>query len=386
MSDHIHISSAPTDDFEIVERKGKGHPDTICDEIADEVSVQLCKYYLSNLGSIQHHNVDKALLVSGISEPAFRGGKIVQPIELYIAGKAITEKEGHKIPVNEIVDRTAKTWIRENLRFVDVEKDVQVISKIRKGSKDLIELFQRFGEGEIPLANDTSIGTGSYPHTILERNVLDIEMLLNSKLTKQQFPFVGEDIKVMGVRNQKKTCYTIAIALIDRFVSDIEDYKSKIVAVRSFVSDELRIAGSKIEINTADNFEKQSIYLTVSGTSAENGDDGQIGRGNRLNGLITPYRPMSLEAVSGKNPVSHTGKIYNYFALDLCKSIYENHFSDEVTIFIVSQIGKPITHPLLLDIRLRKPHADNKRILEIVMEKLQGMPLLWQRMVKGERL
>ncbi len=49
-------------------------------------------------------------------------------------------------------------------------------------------------------------------------------------------------------------------------------------------------------------------------TSVEMGDDGATGRGNRGNCLITPMRPMSIEAIAGKNPVNHVGKIYNVIA------------------------------------------------------------------------
>jgi S-adenosylmethionine synthetase len=78
----IHIQSL-TVECEMAERKGIGHPDTICDSIAEEVSIALSKYYLNEFGSILHYNVDKALLVGGKSLPAYNGGEIVQPMELY---------------------------------------------------------------------------------------------------------------------------------------------------------------------------------------------------------------------------------------------------------------------------------------------------------------
>src|SRR5690606_802442 len=116
--------------------------------------------------------------------------------------------------------------------------------------------------------------------------------------------------------------------MIDKYIVDLNDYISKIERIKEFISTKFLLADSTIHINTADDYARESIYLTVSGTSAENGDDGQVGRGNRINGLITPYRPMSLEAISGKNPVSHIGKIYNYLAMDLSRAIVENQFAD----------------------------------------------------------
>jgi len=364
----------------MAERKGIGHPDTICDCIAEEISVAMGKYYLDQFGAILHHNVDKALLVGGISQPAYHGGKILAPIEIILAGRATDELNGRKIPVHEIAGQAARNWLRNNLRFADVEKNVQITTKIRKGSNDLSELFQRFGKGEIPLANDTSFGVACYPYTLLEKNVLNIELLLNSKSVKKTYPFIGEDIKVMGVKTPSGNHYTIAIAIIDRFIADIDNYIEKIAQVKQLIADDFQLDQSTIEINTADNYQKESIYLTVSGTSAESGDDGEVGRGNRINGLITPYRPMSLEAIAGKNPISHIGKIYNYVAFDLSKAICENHFAEEAEVYIVSQIGKPITQPQMLHIRLKNQNTDTEQIELLANEKLSQMSSLWKRL------
>ena len=59
---------------EYVERKGLGHPDTICDRVMEAASVALCREYLDVCGRVLHHNVDKGLLVAGQSSPGFGGG------------------------------------------------------------------------------------------------------------------------------------------------------------------------------------------------------------------------------------------------------------------------------------------------------------------------
>jgi len=372
---------AQISDIEMVERKGIGHPDTICDCVAEEISMALCRYYLDEFGSILHHNVDKALLVGGSSQPAYNGGKILEPMELILAGRATTEAKGKSVPVKEIAEQATKVWLKKNLRYVDVEKNVRITTKIRKGSDDLIELFHRFSKGEIPLANDTSFGVAYYPYSDLDRNVLKIELVLNSQSIKQIFPFIGEDIKVMGVNSPTGKAYTIAIAIIDQFVSGIEDYKDKIERIKHFIADELKIHYQNIEINTADHYQAESIYLTVSGTSAEAGDDGEVGRGNRVNGLITPYRPMSLEAIAGKNPISHIGKIYNHVAFDLSKAICLNKFAEEAQVYIVSQIGKPITQPQLLNIKLKNQNTNDKQIEMLASDMLSEMSSLWERLI-----
>lgn len=370
--------------IEMAETKGQGHPDTICDQITEHISRALCRYYLAEFGNILHHNVDKALLIGGQSQPAFHGGKILQPISLIIAGRATQQVHDKSVPVEEIAIQTAKDWLSKNILHLHVDTDIQIISKIRSGSIDLVELFNRFGKGEIPLANDTSFGVGYYPLSSLEESILKIERLLNHPQTKVKFPFIGEDIKVMGVKNQSEYQFTVAIAMVDRYVSDIADYVSKIESVKTFLRETLNLGHCSIDINTADDYEHESIYLTVSGTSAESGDDGQVGRGNRINGLISPYHPMSLEAASGKNPVSHIGKIYNYFAMDLSRSIVENHFATHANVYIVSQIGKPITEPQLLHIQLDSTDSTTDKLEDFVKAKLLELPHYWRKIIGFE--
>lgn len=379
MTHNIIIGNFADDTIEMAERKGVGHPDTICDEISEHISMELCRYYTKEFGAIMHHNVDKALLIGGQSEPAYGGGKVIQPITMILAGRATAQIKDKKIPVAEIAVETAKEWLRKNIRHLDVSKDMDVISKIRPGSEDLVALFNRIGKGKVPLANDTSFGAGFYPNTPLQDMIIRIERLLNGPDTKEKFPFIGEDIKVMGVKNASKNYYTIAMAMVDRYIADLNDYIAKIERVKEFVTTSLNLSGSTIYINTADDYGRKSVYLSVTGTSAEHGDDGQVGRGNRINGLITPYYPMSLEATSGKNPVSHIGKIYNYLARDLSCAVVENHFADGARVFIVSQIGKPIDRPQILHFQLKNRNVDNKEIENLAQEMLGGLSGYWKR-------
>jgi len=371
--------------IEIVERKGIGHPDTICDYIAEEISIALSKYYIDQFGFIMHHNVDKALLIGGMSEPSCNGGKITKPIEIVVAGRAIKEKDGNKLPIDEIAQAAAKNFLSKNLRHLNVETDVVINTKIRPGSRELIELFSRFGTGEVPLSNDTSAGAGFYPLNPLEKTVKETEQFLNGTEIKKIYPFVGEDIKIMGLRNKREKMLTAAIAIVDEYVVSTEDYVQKINNLRATLLEQGWIGSdTKIDINTADNYETGSIYLTVTGTSSEGGDDGQVGRGNRASGLITPYRPMTLEAVAGKNPISHVGKLYNLFALDLCKRIVEEQHAEVAYAYIVSQIGKPINDPLVVDIQIKGQEPDRNAISRIAEEMLSEMPNMWEKIINRD--
>jgi len=348
------LSNTPVTErkIEFVERKGLGHPDYIADSIAEAVSLGLSKYYLNEFGRILHHNVDKVLIVGGQSAPRFKGGIMLTPIFILVAGRITTivkTDEGlNEIPVGEIILDSSKKWISENFRFLDPYKHVIIDYRIGKGSSDL----KRLVESNISLSNDTSLGVSYAPLSPTEKIVLNIEKYLNSKSFKEKYPVVGEDIKVMGLRHEKKLKLTIAIAMISRFIDDKDSYFNFKDEIRDKVLDYViknmeDIEVESIDINTADNrSDISSLYMVVTGTSAEHGDDGMTGRGNRVNGLITPLRPMSLEATAGKNPVSHVGKIYNVLARLCANDISKVDGVREVYVKFLSQIGKPINQPL----------------------------------------
>jgi S-adenosylmethionine synthetase len=370
--------------FEIVERKGLGHPDTICDALAENLSVGLSRHYLDRFGAILHHNVDKGLLYGGAARPAFGGGEMLEPIEIYLTGRATREFRGVTVPVDELAVELSREWLRRNLRNLDPVRDVWILPRIRPTSPDLAALFLREQLAGAPLANDTSIGAGYAPLDTLERAVLEAERALAARPD----PAMGEDIKVMGIRGGARIHLTVACALVGRHVADMDDYRAKKRRVADVVR---RAAGPdcEVQVNTADGDTPDSVYVTVTGLSAESGDDGQVGRGNRVNGLITPYRPMSLEAAAGKNPVTHVGKLYNVAAARIAREAAARVPGvQEAACFLVSAIGRPITEPQIAEVKVRLADepalpAAVPRIREIVRAELAALPQAWREIVAG---
>ena len=378
-------------EIEIVERKGLGHPDTICDALAEKLSAELCKFYYEKFGFVLHHNVDKNLLVGGSALPKFGGGEIKEPIEIFLSGRAIKEYKGVKVPVDELAVESAKEWLKENIHAIDPEKHVRIHTYIRPGSVDLVDIYMRQLKEGLPLSNDTSFGVGYAPFDDLENVVYHVEKKLNDKEFKKVHPEVGEDIKVMGVRIGEKIKITIACAFVDRFVKDVDDYVEKRENVRKTALDVAKRFTTReveVDINTGDDIENANVYITVTGTSAEAGDDGEVGRGNRVNGLITPYRPMSLEAAAGKNPITHVGKLYNITANEIAREVVkEIPEIEEAYVYMVSQIGKPVNQPLAVDVKVRSSQpteAFQPRVEVIVNEKLSEMKDIWKKLVNGE--
>lgn len=375
---------------EIVERKGIGHPDTICDALAEEFSVGLSRFYLDRFGLILHHNVDKALLCGGAARAAFGGGEVLEPIDIYLSGRATAQFKSVDVPIADLAIESCHTWLRSHFHVLEPEKHVRLHVQTRPGSSDLVELYLRQHETGCWLANDSSCGVGYAPLSRLERAVLEVEQQLNSPAFKAQRPEVGEDVKVMAVRTDGRVELTVACAFIDRFLSNREQYlaaKSALAEHVGAIAEPLLVAPLEVLVNAADNPDTGDVFLTVTGTSAESGDDGEVGRGNRANGLIAPGRPMTMEATAGKNPVTHVGKLYNVAARLIAQALVDQ--VPEISAaecYLVSAIGSPVNEPRLVEVRLELAdsvpiESVQPQVRSITSDLLASVDTLWKQIV-----
>lgn len=368
---------------EFCEHKGVGHPDSLCDGVAEAVSSALCRAYLTTYGRIQHYNVDKALLIGGQSAPRFGGGEILTQPRLLVCGRAT------RIPGAEL-DELVATAAREYLAAV-LHCDARIFvieSVVRAGSPNLTRVVG--SARATPLANDTSFGCGFAPPTRLEQIVMHVADTLLCPSFRSRFPAAGDDYKVMGARVGSAIDLTVALAIIDRTVDAAAAYlaikRDIVAALHAEVGPDIRI-----ELNALDDLsanDESGIYLTVSGLSAEHGDDGQVGRGNRANGLITPQRTMSLEATAGKNSAAHVGKLYNLLAFDIATAIVREHPKvRDASVQLLSTIGRPASEPAIVAITLQtEPLYDvalEDSVRQITQSLLGQIDALTARLVAG---
>ncbi|MGH3697103.1 MAG: methionine adenosyltransferase [Pseudonocardiaceae bacterium] len=146
------------------------------------------------------------------------------------------------------------------------------------------------------LANDTSLGTGWAPENAVEassRRMVDW-LATPSEFTTSR-PWCGSDVKMMVLADSERLDVVLC------------------VPQKCYREAAAELPGHKaaFRLNTRDILGQDEIYLTYTGSSIESGDEGLVGCGNRVNGLITPLSPMNLEGANGKNPVYHVGKLYN---------------------------------------------------------------------------
>ncbi len=389
VSEVIYETPMEKQDIEIVERKGIGHPDSIADGLAEEISRDLSRMYLKKHDRILHHNPDEVQIVGGQADPKFGGGEILEPIYVLLAGRATPDVNGKRLPYKTTALTAAEEYLDKTCTHLDVDEGLMLDCRISKGSVDLQEVYDTSRQN----ANDTSFGVSYAPLSETENIALEAERFINGPL-KKELPEVGQDVKVMAVRKKDEINLTIAVAIIDYLTPDEDHYKNVIEETKEKVKDHVSDMTSRdinIMLNTADNYEKGIYYLTVTGLSMENGDDGSVGRGNRANGLITPFRPMSMEAAAGKNPVTHIGKLYNIAAKEIAQQIYQEEKDSvhDVYIRLVSQIGRSICEPQVASIQLvveEDAHKNTKfdNIEAITEDYLDNIFDLKDRLLKDE--
>jgi S-adenosylmethionine synthetase len=290
------------------------------------------------------------MLVAGQVACRFGGGSVLAPMRLVMGDRATFEWKGKPIPVKEIAERAAYAWFKRHLPRIKPLKDLECQVELKPASEELQSVTERPQEA---VANDTSATVGYAPLTPTERMVFQVEQFLNSRSFKKEFPDTGEDVKVLAVRRERDLDVTVAMPFLAPLIRNESEYfKRKAQAGRVLTDFVTRKIGTRfsphIFLNVLDHrgAGEAGAYLTLLGTSAEAGDSGEVGRGNRVCGIISLRRPASAEAAPGKNPVAHVGKIYNVLAQVLAENIHKKvHGLRDVTVWITSQIGHPISSP-----------------------------------------
>lgn len=368
--------------FEFVERKGIGHPDTLADGVAEAISIAYSEYCLKNFGVILHQMLDKIMFIGGFANIEFGTGEMLKPWKLIINGR-LSGRFGRKvIDYEHIAEIAAKDYLQKAVPRFEAEKWL----KFYHFTSNYALVPHWFNprsiddlpDAKVSYANDTSVAFGYWPLSITEKLTLCMEKYFYDDLGKPRFRFIGQDIKVMCIRRQNIVDITMCVPMFSQDTPDEDTYQErKTKLYRELFTLAQGFLGSKLQvrlfINTQDmkaKHDKKSVghYFVASGSALDYGEEGVVGRGNRSRGIISAIRPLTMEAINGKNPVYYVGKVYNYLADKLAKKIAEE-LECECNVFISSRNSDPLKVPHNVVVQISK-NRDPKKISKLIKNEL----------------
>ena len=390
---------ARQDAVEVVERKGYGHPDTLCDRISELTSVLYSQYCIENFGKIGHHWFDKVMLIGGEANLGFGVGELTSPYEVILAGKAATSIGEVEIPLTRIFENAARKVLLDTLHYFNPSTDLLITNRIKsgRGHGQPVSRYRPISANEMAaidepelVSNDCNLCTAYYPLSTLEEVVLSIDHEFLKENEARWFGLIGSDIKTVGWRRYSNYTLAVNAPFLAKKVYSRTDYIKHCEDLEKNIHDWVS-SRWEIDITVTVNPERKwkRSYLTLTGTVADTGDVGVTGRGNRMNGLITPGRNMSIEAVAGKNPLDHTGKLYNALAYDLAKAIYYK-ISSPCKVSISTLKGVPLNCPIEITVSVSNSihtHEEVEKIVHsLVHEGLLSIKEISRRFISGNQI
>lgn len=396
--DIVNVSPLLNGDSELIERKGAGHPDSICDELASLISQAYSSYTVENCdGMVLHHQIDKLMLIGGKTEVEFGKGSFVEPITIVLSGRISRNYLGKDLPVNEIIDKCLRDYFSDRFPMIDFDKNIKIIDlltsyagpgTLKESTGSIASMFSPVAKEAVRgyedvVANDTSFCLAYEPMSSLEKLVIDLEQHLTSRSMRNKNKWLGTDIKIMAYRQGEDVDLTACIPQIAAHVPSYASYKENLDMITAemlkFAEDRMPNSNINMSTNTKDKDDTQNVYLTVSGASLS-GDIGVVGRGNRPNGLITARKPMSLEGTNGKNPRYYAGFIYAVCTKKIAKRIYDETGMPNI-VEIVSQNGGQLLKPWHTRITTE---ANKDVVQKIVEEELSNIPSITEDFIAGK--
>ena len=319
---------------EIVERKGLGHPDTLADGIADAVSIAYSRHCLREFGAVLHHNLDKVYVGGGHFTCGYGWSKAHAPVRVVLNGRMSGSFGGKQVDIESIQEEAARQYLSSFLPHLSPEQTVVMPNATQHTQRD--RWFAPTTLADLPerqslLANDTSLCVAHAPYTTCEKLALGLEQALwrwtDGEPASPLFTDIGQDVKVIVCRNARKAAVTINVPFLSNTVTSRENYEERVREVERYLrvkADDL-VAGDSLDVllrvNPLQSGEYRT-YLLATGSCVECGEEGLVGRGNNMSGIISACRPHSMESPFGKNPVYHTGRVLGHLINNLAWAIH----------------------------------------------------------------
>lgn len=343
--------------LEIIERKGIGHPDTLADALADRISCAYSRFCLEKFGYVLHHNLDKLYIGGGLVQQGYAYRKTLKPIRVVTNGRISNSFGKRVIDISSLVEDTVRSYLMAvlpHLRKNDVIVDVNSTQHTRiphwfnpRDSRDLPET-------RTLKANDTSVCVAHWPLTPCERLAYKFEALFwedRNNFPIPRFGDVGQDIKVLVVRDTENINITACVPIICTKVKSEREYQERLHEIRLICGQYAKKLSEGMCYRVSTSINPYKPYLLATGSCIECGEEGLVGRGNGVNGVISVFRTHSAEAPCGKNPVYHTGRVYGFLVRKLAMLIHKN-FGFPCTVIAITQNGGTLIPPHLLSVSL----------------------------------
>lgn len=397
----IKISNyTPYSDFEAVERKGIGHPDSLADLIAEDLSNRYSKYCLEKFGIILNHWFDKVTLSGGVSELGFGFSKQIKPVTIYLFGRVTESLGAERIPYEALFKESCEyvfnSVFGESFPLDQLKLVVDINTAIGADHEKSFYFPGQVAElknKDNKASNDTVITTGFAPYTTTEKLCISLENFINSPAFKKEFGFTGWDVKVLATRTEGFYRITVCIPFIADKTPSIEFYNDRKREIQrkleEFIKNSSLLSekeGFEIHLNTKDFGDK--AYLVPYGSALEKGDYGAVGRGNRYAGVISATRGTNVEAVPGKNPKNHSGKLFTILAHNLAWEFHrKTNLPCEIT--IVTDNGRDLADPVLVHLNVSSEKNQDhlqEECANMLREHLSDMDSLTKRLINADAI
>lgn len=363
--------------FEVVERKGAGHPDSLADALANEVSIAYSRHCLDAVGVIPHHNIDKLYIGAGHYRNDYGICERIAPVIVRVNGRMSSAFGNIDLGIRELQINAVRNYIHQVMPTVS-DEDLQIEPNATQHTKNPHWFTPRnindIPDATNPKANDTSVCVGYWPPTPTESLTYQLERYFwteNNGYTVPRFEEIGQDIKVMVVRNANELEATLCVPAMSKYTTSYSYYRElmamheKSLQILSEKILEGKGLQSRVKVNPY-----QQQYMLGLGSCIECGEEGMVGRGNNINGVISTHRIHTLESWAGKNPVYHTGRVYGYMTAKLARKISE-HFSVKCTVTAVTRSGDSLFPPyqLVVSTNISVSTKEVKQFVEDLIER-----------------
>ncbi len=368
--------------YEIVERKGLGHPDTLTDGVAEATELAYARYCRDEFGVIPHHNLDKASMLGGMCVQRFGGDDFQAPVKMLFMGRASRSFGGQEIPLEDIQDVATTAYLSRVMPHLDTsDPSVYTWQSLTSSRSTRPHWFSPRSvddlpeyTGSTPRANDTATMISYWPLTETERLALDLEGYFYSNngdgMPVPRLDYIGQDIKVMCVRKGSLITATLCVPQITTHTPDEETYyaREKQIEIDLQAYADSLVEGTddvRVSVNTQTKGKNPHPYLVTAGSCTDFGEEGAVGRGNKTHGIISSFRPNTMEAPHGKNPTYFVGKVLGYQADQIAQQVFEQTGSRN-QVMLQANMGDDLFDPSTVIVSTEQPV--NQKDIEIIVE------------------